>query len=53
MALLQLVDDITNELDNKNNLIDISIDLSKVFETIDHALLLQKIIPLSSKRDDL
>jgi hypothetical protein len=43
MALLQLVDDISKELDNKNNTIGIFIDLSKAFDTIDHSLLLKKL----------
>jgi hypothetical protein len=49
MALLQLVDDISNELDNKNNSIGIFIDLSKAFDTIDHSLLLKKVTTLWDK----
>ena len=43
MALLKLMDEISNELDKKNHSIGIFIDLSKAFDTIDHALLCQKL----------
>ena len=43
MALLKLMDEISNELDNKNHSIGIFIDLSKAFNTIDHVLLCQKL----------
>ena len=36
MALLKLVNDITEELDKGNCSIEISIDLLKAFDTIDH-----------------
>ena len=42
MALLKLVNDITEELDNGNCSIEIFIDLSKSFDTVDHKLLLRK-----------
>ena len=42
MALLKLVNDITEELDNGNCPIGIFIDLSKVFDNVDHKLLLRK-----------
>ena len=42
MALLKLMEDISNELDNKNHSIGIFIDLSKAFDTIDHILLCKK-----------
>ena len=41
MALLKLVNDITEELDNGNFSIGIFIDLSKAFDTVDHKLLLR------------
>ena len=44
MALLQLTDDISNELDLKNNSIGIFIDLSNAFDTIDQALLIKKLL---------
>ena len=43
MALLKLVNDITEELDKGNCFIGIFIDLSKAFDTVDHKLLLRKI----------
>ena len=42
MALLRLVNDITEELDKGNCSIGIFIDLSKAFDTVDHKLLLTK-----------
>ena len=42
MALLQLVNDITEELDKCNCSIGIFIYLSKAFDTVDHKLLLTK-----------
>jgi hypothetical protein len=42
MAILKLVDDISEELNNKNYSIGIFIDLSKAFDTIDHKLLINK-----------
>ena len=41
MALLKLVNDITEELDKGNCSIGIFIDLSKAFDTVDHKLLLR------------
>ena len=43
MALLNLVDQITNELDNKQFLFGIFIDLSKAFDTLDHEILISKL----------
>jgi hypothetical protein len=43
MALLSLVDDISEELNNKNYSIGIFIDLSKAFDTINHKLLIRKL----------
>ena len=42
MALLKLVNDITEELDKGNCSIGIFIDLSKAFDAVDHKLLLRK-----------
>ena len=46
MALLQLVDDISSELDTKNNFIGEFIDLSNAFDTIDQKLLIKKTLSL-------
>ena len=43
MAFLKLVDDITNEVNNKMYSIGIFIDLSIAFDTIDHSLLIKKL----------
>ena len=37
-----MVNDITNEMDNKNFAMGIFIDLSKAFDTVDHSLLIKK-----------
>ena len=44
MALLQLVDDVSSELDIKNNSIGVCIDLLQAFNTIDHKLLIKKLV---------
>ena len=41
MALLKLIDDISNEVNNKIYSVGIFIDLSKAFDTIDHSLLIK------------
>lgn len=43
MALIKLIDQITEELNNKQFSIGIFIDLSKAFDTIDHSILIQKL----------
>jgi hypothetical protein len=43
MALLKLVDDISEQMDNKKHSIGVFIDLSKAFDTIDHNVLIQKL----------
>ena len=43
MALLNRVDKITNELDNKQFSLGIFIDLSKAFDTLDHDILISKL----------
>ena len=43
MAALNLVDYISNGVDNKRSTIGIFIDLSKAFDTIDHNILLKKL----------
>ena len=43
MALLHMINDITEGLDNKLFYIGIFIDLSKTFDTVDHKLLFRKL----------
>ena len=42
MALLKMINDITNELENKNYSLGVFIDLSKAFDTVDHKMLIKK-----------
>ena len=44
MALLKLIDDILEEIDNTNFSIGLFIDLSKAFDTINHDILIKKLI---------
>ena len=43
MAALRLVDHLTNEMDNFNVPINIYIDLSKAFDSLNHSILLNKL----------
>ena len=43
MALMQLVEDITQSIDNRQHTIGVFIDLKKAFDTIDHNILLDKL----------
>ena len=46
MAILKMINDITNELKNKNYSLGMFIDLSKAFDTIDHKILMKKCITM-------
>ena len=41
--MLELIEELTNTIDNKESTIGVFIDLKKAFDTIDHSLLLKKI----------
>ena len=43
MAIIDLVDNISNNIDIKKHSIGIFLDLSKAFDTIDHKILLRKL----------
>ena len=43
MALLNIIDQISQEMDNNNFSIGIFLDLSKAFDIIDHGLLMKKL----------
>ena len=43
MALLKLIDDISEEIDKKNLSMDVFIDLSKAFDTINHNIFIKKL----------
>ena len=43
MAHLKLIDKVSNEVDNKQFAIELFLDISKAFDTIDHVILLQKL----------
>ena len=43
MALIDFVDKIASNIDNKKHSIGIFLDLSKAFDTIDHQILLRKL----------
>ena len=41
MAILELVEEMTNAMDNSQSAIAVFIDLKKAFDTVDHNLLLK------------
>ena len=43
MALLQLVDELTDSVDKNEVTVGVFIDLAKAFDTIDHGILLKKL----------
>ena len=43
LALMELVEDLTQSLDNRKHTIGVFIDLKKAFDTIDHKILLNKL----------
>ena len=43
MALMELLEEITNSIDNKKSTIGVFIDLKKAFDTINHGILIKKL----------
>ena len=46
MDLLKMINDITNELENKNYSLGMFIDLSKAIDTVDHKIVIKKCISM-------
>ena len=44
MAIMELVENITNAMDNGKFTIDVFIDLKKAFDTVDHSILVKKVV---------
>ena len=44
LAVIDLIDKITQSLDKSQNTIGVFLDLSKAFDTIDHDILLNKLV---------
>ena len=49
MALITLVDRITEALDNGDYVVGVFRDVSKAFDTVDHAILLDKCLFMGSE----
>ena len=43
LAVMELIEEITNATDNKKHAIGVFIDLKKAFDTVDHRILIKKI----------
>ena len=43
LAIIELVEEITNSLDNHESTVGVFIDLKKAFDTVDHGILIEKL----------
>ena len=43
LAIIELVEEITNSLDNHESTVGFFIDLKKAFDTVDHGILIEKL----------
>ena len=43
LAIIELVEEITNSLDNHEATVGFFIDLKKAFDTVDHSILIEKL----------
>ena len=43
LAILELVEEITNAIDDRKSTVDVLIDLKKAFDTVDHNILIKKL----------
>ena len=42
LAILELVEEITNAIDDRKSTVSVFIDLKKAFDTVDHNILIKK-----------
>ena len=50
LAILELVEEMTNAIDDRKSTVGVFIDLKKAFETVDHNILIKKTRALWNKR---
>ncbi len=43
LAIIELVEEITNSLNNHEATVGVFIDLKKIFDTVDHRILIEKL----------
>ena len=53
MAVLDLIDNLSNSIDKKEFSVGVFIDLSKAFDTVNHKILIDKLMSLWDKRNTI